>query len=197
MHTKDLALALRVFADVADIERAQDLYDFAAFLERGRNETISARIKRLSPSSRYPARLQSSLSTIAEALRAAGAIRASAKVHEVLTVFKGRPGSTIEAFLLEISVAPVQQWESARRFKTLDADLAEELLSKLLPQRRDFEAFTTLIEELETTSGAGTATWGRVASRITGSNHVYRDRRAAVRAIIKHVDTANLLSRPG
>lgn len=194
MHTKDLALALRVLAEVSDIERAQDLYDFAAFLERGRNETISARIKRLSPSSRYPGRLKNTLSAISEGFRAAGAIKASAKVQEVLTVFKGRPGATMEAFLLEISIAPIRQWESGRRFKTLDSDLAEELLSKLLAHKSDIEAFTALIEELETSSGAGTATWGLVANRITGSTNVYRDRRSAVRAIIKHIETANLLS---
>lgn len=192
MHTKELARALRAFAAVADFDRSQELYRLAAQLDRGRNETIGAWIKHMSASRQHPGRLKETLDAIAEGLRAMGAVKASAEITELLKLFAGRPGATLDDFLAEISSPPASQGPSARCFKAANTNLANDICSELAFYIDDPEAFRSRLESLAVVSPAGTATWTIVANRLIGNNRAYRDRKAAIRAIKEHVEARAL-----
>jgi hypothetical protein len=188
MHTKDLARALRAFANIADFDRSQELHRLAVFLERGRNETIAARLKRTRSSARYPARLKESLAAIEDGLRAAGAIKPSIALAEIQRIFAGRPDATIDAFFEEISLPPLLPDASARRFKSANESVAKSICSDLAEASGNGQSFHVRLAELVSASSAGTATWTLVANQFIGNRRAYRDRAAAIRAIKLHFD---------
>ena len=192
MHTKDLARALRAFAIITDFQRSQELHRLAALIDRGRDETIAARVKRMTPSVQYPARLKETLEALAVGLRVTGAVKPSANIHELLKLFAGRSGASLDDFCAAICLLPTPLKGSKRRFKTANADVANDICSKLAPLVDDPDAFRTCLEAVAVSSPAGTATWTLVASLIVGFNRSYRDRKSAIRAISNHVDARAL-----
>jgi hypothetical protein len=188
MHTKELARALRAFAGIADFDRSQELHRFAVFLERGRNETIAARLKRSTPSAHYPLLLKESLEAIEIGLRAAGAIKPSIALSGIQRLFAGRPDATVDAFLAEVSVPPQLPDANARRFKSANSSLAKSMCSDLVAVIDDAPVFQARLAELASSAPAGTATWTLVANQFIGNRRAYRDRKAAIRAIKTYFD---------
>jgi hypothetical protein len=190
MHTKDLARALRAFASIADFDRSQELHRLAAFLERGKNETIAARLKNATPSARYPLRLKESLAAIETGLRSAGAIKPSIALAEIQRLFAGRPGATIDGFLQEVSRPPQLPNASVRRFKSANETLAKSICADLASVTSDVHSFHARLAELVSSTSAGGATWTLVANQFIGNQRAYRDRGAAIRAIKLHFDAS-------
>lgn len=188
MHTKDLAKALRAFAMITDFERSQELHHFAALVDRGRDETIAARVKRMTPSVQHPARLKETLEAVAVGLRAMGAIKPSATIHELLKLFAGRPGASVDDFCVAVCLLPPPLLGSMRRFKAANAAAANDICSKLARLVDDPGAFHAGLHAVAASSPAGTATWTLVANRLIGINRTYRDRKSAIRAICNHVE---------
>lgn len=188
MHTKDLARALRAFAGIADFDRSQELHRFAAFFDRGRNETVAARLKRAAPSAHYPLGLKQSLEAIESGLRLCGAIKPSGELAHIQTLFGGRANGSLDDFFSEISAPPRITDVTARRFKTADLNLAKRLSSDLAIAADNTDSFRTRLAELESSTPAGTATWTLVANQFIGNRRVYRDRKTAVRAIRRHFE---------
>lgn len=189
MHTKDLARALRDFAKISDFDRSHELHSLAEFLERGPTETISARVKRASPSARYPLRLKETLETIRAGLRSVGAIKPSLAFSEILKLFVGRPDAGIEEFLSELTAPPHGVDINARRFKSSNSALADKICSELSSATSSPNSVQHRLEELSSTMPAGTATWTLVANRIIGNRRDYRDRKSALRAIKIYFDS--------
>lgn len=188
MHTKDLARALRAFAGIADFDRSQDLHRLAAFFDRGRNETVAARLKRAAPSEHYPLRLKQSLEALEAGLRLCGAIKPSGELAHIQILFSGRPNGSLEDFFSEISTPPRMTDITARRFKKADLNLAKNLSSNLAIAAGNTDSFRTRLAELESSTPAGTATWTLVANQFIGNRKIYRDRKTAVRAIQRHFE---------
>ncbi|MBS0253327.1 MAG: hypothetical protein JSR78_19885 [Proteobacteria bacterium] len=197
MHTKELASALRAFAAIADFDRSYELHSLATVLDRGRDETIAARVKRMSPSDQHPARLKETLDSIAAGLRAAGALRGSSSIRELLKVFTGRPGASVDDFCAAICLPTVVQGGGARRFKSQNTALANDICSELAPHIDDAEVFRARIDALTLSTPAGIATWTLVANRIVGNNRTYRDRKSAIRAILNYVEARALIAPLG
>jgi hypothetical protein len=189
MHTKDFARTLRAFAEIADFDRSQDLYRLAAFLDQGRNETIVSRLKQSTPSTGYPARLKESLDFIKAGLTSAGASKPSNALGALLTLFAGRPGATLDAFLAEISVSPQMPDLAAPRFKAVNLDLAKRISAKLAAASPDEPSFLRCIAELSTLSELSAATWALIANQYIGNRRIYRDRKAAIDAIRRHFNS--------
>ncbi|WP_423414658.1 hypothetical protein RLW55_15495 [Hyphomicrobium sp. B1] len=194
MHTKDFASALRAFAAIADFDRSYELHRLAAVLDRGRDETIAARVKRMSPSEQYPGRLKETLDTIAVGLHASGAVKASSSVRELLKIFTGRPGASVDDFCTSICLPPAPQGVGARRFKSQNAALANDICSELAPYIDDAEVFRIRLDALIAARPAGIATWTLVANRLVGNNRTYRDRKSAVRAIFNYIEARSLIA---
>jgi hypothetical protein len=187
MHTKELAHALRTFAAIADFDRSQELHRLAALLDRGQNETIAARLKRMSPADSYPLSLKETLESIAAGLRVSGAAKSSAAFSDLLRLFKGRPGASIDEFCASVC-APAEQSVIIRRFKAANSRLANDICSALAGKTGNLAAFFKQLDDLAVTSPAGTATWTLVANRVIGNRRIYRDRKSAIRAIKKHAE---------
>lgn len=183
MHTKELSRTLHAFAGITDLDCSQELHLLAAFFERGKNETIGARIKRAAPSAHYPRRLRETLEAIENCLRAAGAAKPGNALATVQKLFTGRPDGSVEGFLREISAPPQTPEPAARRFKSANASLAEQIFSVLDAAANDAHSLDERLGELATTSPAGTATWTLVANQFIGNRRIYRDRKSAIRAI--------------
>ncbi len=188
MHTKELARALRVFAGIAEFDRSRELHLLADFLERGRSETMASRIKRSTPSTRYPSRLKETLETIALGMRSIGAIKPSIAIGEVLKLFAGHPDGSSKVFLEEISIPRRMPDASKRRFKSANIDLAKKMCTELVAASEDASRFHRALAELDS-SLAGTATWTLVANHFIGNRRSYRDRKSATRAIQDYFDS--------
>lgn len=197
MHTKDLASALRAFAAIADFDRSYELHSLAVVLDRGRDETIAARVKRMSPSDQYPARLKETLDSVATGLRAAGAVRSSSSIRELLKIFTGRPGASVDDFCAAICLPAAAQGGGARRFKSQNTALANDICSDLTPYIDDADVFRARLDALTISTPAGIATWTLVANRIVGNNRTYRDRKSAIRAILNYVEARTLIAPLG
>jgi hypothetical protein len=171
------------------------VHRFAAFLDRGSSETINARVRRMSQSTLYPVHLKDALEAIALGLRATGAVKPSGAVYELLSVFGGRPGASVDDFCAAIcrSSAPVAG--NARRFKTANPAVANDIFLELEPLLDSPERVQARLAILSTSSLAGTATWTLVANRVIGDRRTYRDRNSAIRAIVKHVESRLLLDQ--
>jgi hypothetical protein len=195
MHTRELARALHAFAGIADLDCAQELHLLAAFFERGKNETISARIKRATPSVHHPHRLRESLTAIEAGLRAVGAVKAGNALAAVQKLFTGRSDGSAEQFLREISAPPQTPDAFSRRFKSANASLAEGIFAILGSAANDPPSFDARLEELASASPAGTATWTLVANQFIGNRRIYRDRKSAIRAIRSFFE--NSVIQPG
>lgn len=194
MHTKELAIALRALAAIADFDRSYEMHRLAAVLDRGRDETIAARVKRMSPADQHPNRLKETLEAIAAGLRATGAARASTAIRELLKVFTGRPGGAVDDFCAAICLPAPPQGVGARRFKSQNAALANDICSDLTPYIDDAEAFRGHLEALAVATPAGIATWTLVANRLVGNNRTYRDRKSAIKAILNYVEARSLIA---
>lgn len=194
MHTKDFAGALRAFAAIADFDRSYELHRLAVVLERGRDETIAARVKRMSLPEQYPGRLKETLDAIAAGLHASGAVKASSSVRELLKIFTGRPGASVDDFCAAICLPPAQQGVGARRFKSQNAALANDICSELAPYIDDADVFRIRLDALIAATPAGIATWTLVANRLVGNNRTYRDRKSAVRAILNYIEARSLIA---
>lgn len=197
MHTKELANALRAFAAIADFDRSYEMHRLAAVLDRGRDETIAARVKRMSPTDQHPGRLKETLDAIAAGLRAAGAVRASSSIRELLKVFTGRPGASVDDFCAAICLPTASQGVGARRFKSQNTALANDICSDLTPYIDDAEVFRVHLDALTIAMPAGIATWTLVANRLIGNNRTYRDRKSAIRAILNYVEARALIAPLG
>lgn len=188
MHTRDLALSLRCFAALSEFDRSQELHQLAAFLDRGRDEAISSRLKRLPTPRKHPARLKATIEAIVAALRASGAGKPSSTFNELLTLFQGHAGASVEDFFVELAALPPPQPGTTRRFRTANSRLANDICNGLVSKLEDARAFSDHLDQLVQTSPAGTATWTLVANRLIGNRRTYRDRKSAVRAIKIYVE---------
>ncbi|WP_045837274.1 hypothetical protein [Hyphomicrobium sp. 99] len=187
MHTKELGRTLRAIAELAEFERSQELYRFAAYFEQGSNETILARLKRMSPSTVYPLRLKESVEAIELGFRNSGAPKQANMLRAVLKLFVGRPGASVDAFIAEISIAPPQTANlNAKRFKTADLALVKEITNQLASSSLDAEAFEGIMAELRSPKRVGTTTLALIANTYLGNRRIYRERKAALEAIEKH-----------
>lgn len=131
MHTKDLARALRAFAEITDFDRSQELHRLAAFLDHGRNETIASRLKRAVHSRSYPPRLKQTLGAIEAGLRYSGAIKPSSDLAHIQTIFVGRPSGSLEKFLGEISSQRDHANIRTRRFNAVNLKVADQICCEL------------------------------------------------------------------
>jgi hypothetical protein len=183
MYTKGLARALRAFGELAEFDRSQELYRFAAFVEQGGNETILSRLKRVSPSTIYPLRLKDSLEAIELGFRSVGAVKHAKALHAVLKVFAGRPGATLEDFINEISVSPQTPDPGAPRFKAADFPLAKLISVQLSEASLDPGSFEAILAKLRRPGVVGTATLALIANLYAGNRRIYRDRKMALDAI--------------
>jgi hypothetical protein len=186
MHTKELARALRAFAELAEFDRSQELYGFSDFIEHDGKGTVVSRLKQATPSSSYPLRLRESLQAIALGFKSVGAIKQANAISQILKLFAGRPGATLEGFIAEISVPPKTLDLHAPRFKSADltaAKLISSELSELSPDRGSFEA---IMAKLRSPDVVKTATLALIANLYIGNGRIYRDRKMALDAIDRH-----------
>jgi hypothetical protein len=190
MHTKDLARALRAFAEIADFDRAQELHRLAAFFDHGRNETIASRLKRAGHSTSYPPRLKQTLKAIEAGLRYSGAIKPSGDLAHIQAIFVGRPNGSLEEFLGEISAQQESANTRVRRFQAINLKVADQICLELETAVKTPATFPKQLEQLVSRSPAGTAVWSLVANRFIGNRKIYRDRKSALRAIERHFEDA-------
>ncbi len=186
MHTKELARALLAFAELAEFDRSQELYRFAAFLEQTTNETVVSRLKRVTPSSSYPLRLKGSLEAIELGFRSVGATKQANALHPILKLFAGRPGATLEEFITEISVSPQLPDLRAPRFKAADFAFAKLISTQLGDASLDSKSFEAIMAKLRSPDAVKTATLALIANLYIGNGRIYRDRKMAIDAIDRH-----------
>ncbi len=189
MHTKELARTLRAIAELAEFQRSQELYHFAGWLEQGPNETILARLKRMTPSTVYPLQLKDSLEAIELGFRNACAPKQANTIRAVIELFCGRPGATVEAFIAEISVLPQMANHKSKRFKTADLALVKDITNQLAGPSLDTKSFEGILANLRSSKLVGTATLTLIANGYLENRRVYRDRRSALEAIERHFRT--------
>ena len=185
MKTREFARALWAFAEIADYGRAEDLHLLATFFEKGGNETLLARFKRITPSNTHPASLKCSLTAIQSALKAAGAKRQARLVGEFLKFCGGRPGGTMEHFLRDIARSPSIPANIVPSSKKIDHRLAASILDRLKAPSFDPEATTALIQQLSNRAVVGTATLAFIAHAYLNGGHAFRDRKTAISSIAK------------
>jgi hypothetical protein len=185
MKAKELARILMEFADLADFRRSDDLYRLARLFENGNNETVLMRLKRMSPSTRHPPTLKADVETIRRGLQAAGAKKQAALVAELLKLFDGPGGSTLDDFLHEISVEPDRPIFPSPRLKAASVDVVETIVGELRKPSLDVNAFQEILAQLSSHTVVSTSTLASIAKGILGNGYVYRDRKTAIQAIAR------------
>jgi hypothetical protein len=186
MHTKELARALRAFAELAEFDRSQELYGFSAFIERDGKGAVVFRLKQSSPSSSYPLRLKESLEAIELGFKSVGAIKQANAISQILKLFAGRPGATLEGFIAEISIPPKALDLHAPRFKSADLTVAKMISAQLSEPPFDLKSFEAIMAKLRSPDVVKTATLALIANLYIGNGRIYRDRKMALDAIDRH-----------
>lgn len=193
MKTQEMSKALRAFAELAEDVDAKELRRFASVFDTGKNESVSARIKRAL--SRWPAQqahptgLRKSLVVIASGLSACGANKQAADIQTILTLFDGRGTASVEGFVEAIATAltppPVKPSQTSNRGQSLDDALARELADELTNAVLDPGAFASVIERLRNSKLISTPTLAAVANQYLGNSKRYARRKAAIEDILK------------
>jgi hypothetical protein len=196
MRTKEVTHTLRVFAQLADFERSEELLRLADFVDRGKNETLVERLKHLSPSASYPSRMKGSLELIESGLRFAGARRQAGEICAVLKLFKGRAGASTAEFLAQISKPPQKPIISLRGYRPVDLDLVNRIVEQLKDLAHDPGVFRNILAELSSPYRVPTVALIAIANRYLENDCIYRDRMTAIRAIAREVTVQALDLKP-
>src|SRR4051794_17213586 len=99
MRANDLARALMSFAELMDFQRSDELYRMARIIETNNNETIFALFSRMRASTRHPSSLKTSIEAIQKGVLAIGAKKQAAVLSDLVALFAGPRGATVDEFL--------------------------------------------------------------------------------------------------
>jgi hypothetical protein len=188
MKTRDLAATLIGFAGLAEAGRADELRKLANAFGRGKDETVAARLKKLSPASEHPATLRATLVTIEGALRAAGATKQALDIGAVLQTFQGPSGATVDEFIAQLSVprpAVPRKKRAAAPLPDPDYTLARALADELTRTLLETTAFDKVIERLSDARQVNGPTLACVANRFLGNSKTYKGRKTAIDDIVR------------
>jgi hypothetical protein len=185
MKTQEFAQTLIAFAGLMEARRADELRTFAGMFSSGKEETIAARLKKMSRATGHPATLKQGLETVRAGLKAAGAKKQATEIGMVLEVFAGRDDSSIEAFIGEITTAPPPKKRPPPPAPTPDHRLARDLADELARTVLDKESFNEVVGRLRNKKDVNTPTLAIIANRFLGRSVSYSDRKAPVADIIK------------
>ncbi|MGH6816771.1 MAG: hypothetical protein ACREC6_13820 [Hyphomicrobiaceae bacterium] len=196
MKTQNMLSMLRALADLADAEGAAELRKFAGGFGIGKDEAVTARVKRIlarrqaSPDrSCYPATLRKSLAAIEAGLSASGARTQANDVQALLSLCEGFSSGSIEDFVASIakSLTPQQTSKASRKKAEQSADnkLARDLAEELTKTILDEDAFLKIVSRLHDAKIVSTPTLGLVANRFLGNTTNYKGRKPAIDAILR------------
>lgn len=184
---------MRAFAELAEGERAEELRKFAGVFSPGKDEAVSARVKRVlsrcPAQPAHPAGLRKSLVTIASGLSACSAKKQAGDFQAILSLFEGFGMAPVDSFVKQIvaALAAPSVKTSGRRKREQPADhvLAGQLADELAKAVLDPDAFERVVERLRDSKRVSTPTLGVVANRFLANSKSYSGRKAAIDDIIK------------
>jgi hypothetical protein len=183
MKSRQLAQTLTEFAGMAEPARADELRRLAVIFETGDDDTVAARLKKLSRSHSHPAGLRRSLESIRSGLAAAGA-RQAAIIEKVLTLFAGPGDAELTTFLQEIATQPQRRPTRAKAPAAADLQLAKTLADRLTESTLDTATFNEVVKELRSAKLVNTPTLISIAHRYLGNDKPYKGRKAAIDEIV-------------
>jgi hypothetical protein len=185
MKTSELAATLTAFARLSDTARAAELRALAEVFSAGKDETTSARIKKLQCPSGHPAQLKASLETVRSGFLASGATKQATAVGIVLNLFSEPGDMTIESFVSQITAPPPSTKKPSPPKAEPDHALARELADDLTRTILDSEQFDEVVERLRATKIVNTPTLAVVANRFLGNTKPYKGRKGAINDILQ------------
>lgn len=184
MKTRDFAATMAAFAELAEIGQANELRRFADIFRSGKEETIVARLKKLSRPTGHPANLRANLEAIRTGLKAAGAAKQATSIAAVLGIFSGKGDGTVDTFLEQITIPPASKKRVAPPPPEPDHRLARELADALTSVVLDTSAFNEIVRRLRATKLVNTPTLAVVANHFLGNSKPYTGRKAAIDDIV-------------
>lgn len=173
MRANDLARALMSFAELTDFGRSDELYRFARLIEGNTNETIPALFSRMRASTRHPSTLKSSIEAIQKGVLAVGAKKQAAVLSNLLALFAGPSGATVDEFLAEVFPIP-----GPIALGSMVQDLKNPLLAS--------DVFQRILDQLSSQAAMSRSQLSMIAKSLLGDEYVLRDRRTTIHAIAKH-----------
>lgn len=185
MKTRDFAATLAAFATLAEAGRASELRRLADFFRDSADETIAARLKKLSRATQHPAELRASIEAIHAGLKAAGATKQATAVAAVLKTFVGTGDATVEVFFGQLLAPPAPKRRAAPTAIEPDRGLARELADELTSAILDTAAFNEVMKRLRAAKHVNTPTLTLVANRFLGNSKHYKGRKDAIDDIVK------------
>jgi hypothetical protein len=184
MKARQLAETLRALAGLADATRADELRRFAIVFS-GNDETIAARLKKMSPAGSHPASLKESLEEIRAGFEASGATKQATAIRSILDTFLGRGDATVDGFIREITTPRPAKMRAAKPPPAPDHQLAKGLADRLTSTVLDTTSFNEVVHQLRAAKQVNTPTLIAVAHRFLGSNKPYSGRKAAIDDIVR------------
>ncbi len=191
MKASELSAALLAFSRVTDGDRTSELREFASIFGGGKDETVTARLKRLPAALGIPATLRNSLTAIEAGLIAVDARKQAACVSAVLAKF----GNSANILLVDIVSQSRAALESPSprtpraRAKGASAQpdqmLAKQLADDLTRAVLDTHEFAKLLKQLEDARQVTTPTLVLIGNRFLGNSKSYKGRKAVIADIMK------------
>ncbi len=185
MRTRQLAGTLTALANLAEGTSADQLRRFARVFSSGNDETIAARLKKMSQASGHPAALKENLEVIREGFQAAGATKQATAIDAILDIFVGRGDASVEAFIAEITVPRQPVRRTPAPPLAADSRLARELAEQLSRTVLDADSFSEVLKQLRAPKLVNTPTLAIVANRFLGNSKTYSGRKNAIDDIIR------------
>jgi hypothetical protein len=195
MKTSEMSSTLVAFAALASSDRAEELRKFAGIFRSGKEETVAARIKRISKGLAahagrwsYPRGLKESLVIIAAGFTAAKARQASDFVA-LEALFDGGTGVSVDEFVTRLHEAVIaaeaRPTRRAAQAQPPDQHLADTLATELERTLLEPNEFAKVMDRLRDAASVPTPTLGAVANRFLGNEKRYKGRKAALDDIAK------------
>lgn len=185
MKTSELAATLEAFARLANTERSAELREFAEVFSAGKDETTSARAKKLQCPSGHPAQLKASLEAVRSGFLASGATKQATAIGTVLGVFLGPGDATIESFVAQVTAPPPPKKKSSSSKTEPDYALARELADDLTRTVLEPGLFDEVVERLRAAKTVNTPTLAVVANCFLGNSKPYTGRKGAIDDIVR------------
>jgi hypothetical protein len=185
MKASELAATLTAFARLSDAARAAELRALAEVFSAGKDETTSARIKKLQCPSGHPAQLKASLEAVRSGFLTSGATKQATVIGIVLGVFSGPGDTTIESFVSQIAAPPPPKKKSSSSKAEPDYALAHELADDLTRTVLEPGLFDEVVERLRASNMVNTPTLAVVANRFLGNTKPYSGRKGAIDDILQ------------
>jgi hypothetical protein len=193
MKTTEMASTLEAFAALASVDRASDLRKLAGIFNKGIEETVAARVKRISralnarPECRnYPMTLKESLTTIASGFAASNAKQAS-DFEAIKSLFEGSKGGvSVDEFVSRINeaLAAMPQAAGIMQARPADQRLVSRFAEELARAAFDPNSFSKVVDRLRDDT-VSTPTLAAIANRFVGNDKRYKGRKPAIDDILR------------